>query len=634
MQLIAYPLALLLGLAVVAPLAVLALNSLGDITDAQAGISLPRSLKRYLGPDAFYVRYLHQRYEGLPELALNHWYPEHYAPPEKEPKKSLTDIIGRVALPPGNWRQQAEDATACMRDRVPWNHKELIHLSWMWNPDGGDEAAIASSGRIAADWRTWLVRRYGSVAGVNKELATAFTTIQSVQVPTTLNLETENAYMLGTPAARAWKEYLAKGVDPNLVSLLSSDLDYSGWLFGQPGVEGSLEKLNALFGTGWKTWHDVVLPESIPVRPASRRMWEEYLTTSVNPYVLEIAYPTAQGTGWSAFLARKYGSAEGARAAYAPEAVSAVPPATLDTADGTERGFHDWSEFARSLPGTALRARTPESVWRGYLRETYGSPQALAAAWGIPVPDFESVLWPQPAIDLAFYRDHRVAHILEGLFHNYRRAWTMMTAATPALWNTLRYTGLALFLCLALNTGIAWCLARFKFPPLQMTLAYFLALSAFPLEAMAIPNFILLRQVGLLNTVWALALPTAVNGYFIYLLKSSFEAIPASWFESAQLEGAGEWPLFFQVALPAVRPMLAVVALYGFMLAWSNFLWAMIVGQSRELWTLPVLIFTMHNWNTAPSLVSAALVLMTLPPLVLYLLANRTLQRGLTAKVW
>jgi len=80
--------------------------------------------------------------------------------------------------------------------------------------------------------------------------------------------------------------------------------------------------------------------------------------------------------------------------------------------------------------------------------------------------------------------------------------------------------------------------------------------------------------------------------------------------------------------------MLAVVALYGFMLAWSNFLWAMIVGQAREMWTMPVLIFTMHNWKAAPSLISAALVLMTLPPLVIFMLANRTLQRGLTAKTW
>jgi ABC-type glycerol-3-phosphate transport system permease component len=67
------------------------------------------------------------------------------------------------------------------------------------------------------------------------------------------------------------------------------------------------------------------------------------------------------------------------------------------------------------------------------------------------------------------------------------------------------------------------------------------------------------------------------------------------------------------------------------MLAWSNFLWALIVGQSREMWTMPVVIFTMHNWHTAPSVMAAALVLMSLPPLVIFLLANKTLQRGLTA---
>lgn len=98
-----------------------------------------------------------------------------------------------------------------------------------------------------------------------------------------------------------------------------------------------------------------------------------------------------------------------------------------------------------------------------------------------------------------------------------------------------------------------------------------------------------------------------------HLLKSAFDAIPQNWFEQAQIDGASEWQLFVE---------------------WGNFLWAMIVGEAREMWTMPVLIFTMHNWATAPSLVSAALVIMTLPPLLVFILANRTVQRGLAAKPW
>ncbi len=631
-QLAAYPLALLLGIAVIGPLAVLALNSFGDITDAQAGLTLPASLRRFLRPDVFYVRYLHQRYEGLPEMALNHWYPEHYAAPADNPKITIPDLLARVSLPPGNWRAQAADARACLRRGLPWNFKELLFLSWTWNPPDTNEIALACSGRVADDWHRYLLRRYVSVAGVNRELGTAYRTILDVPIPTTLSLESENAYMLGTPLLRAWKDYLGKEVDPDLVSLLSSDLDFSGFLNGIPATGGSLDKANALFGTRWATWHEVVLPETAPAAPAPRGLWEGYMTSEVSPYILEIAEPARHGAAWTASPGKAHGSLEAAAAAWSLPFPPAVPPATLEGADATEAGFHDWTAFARSLPGSALRARTPEGLWRRFLREKYGTPAALAAAWRVPAADFETAGWPQPALDRAYYEEHRLACILEGLFHNYRRAWRMFASATPALWNTLRYTGLALLCCLGLNTGIAYCLARFKFPPLQMSLAYFLALSAFPIEAMAIPNFILLRNLGLLNTVWALALPTAVNGYFIYLLKSAFEAIPPSWFEMAQIEGAGEWPLFLEVALPAARPMLAVVALYGFMLAWSNFLWAMIVGQAREMWTLPVLVFTMSNWNAAPSLMSAALVLVTLPPLAIFLLANRTLQRALTAK--
>jgi len=632
-QIIAYPVALLLGVGVMAPLGVMTINSFGDITDAKAGITLPVSLKRYAGPDPFYIRYLHQRYEGLPELALNHWYPEHIAGPAgQESMIDLPSLVQRVGMPPGNWRRQAEDARACMRKGMPWNFKELLFLSWTWNPSGGNEIAIACSGKLADDWHAYLIRKYLDVAGINREFGTAYRTVRDIAIPTTLSLENANAYMLGTPLLRAWKDYLGDNVDPDLVTLLSSDLDFSGYLNGIPATGGDLGKANAIFKTSWASWHDTVLPETEPADPGQRVIWDGYMKEEVNPYILEIIDPARLGPAWAAFLAKAHGSVEAAAAAWGLPMAPTVPPARLEAADSTEAGFRDWSNFARSLPGSALRARTHERVWRTFLRDKYATPEALASAWGIPVAGFDTVVWPQPSLDRAYYDEHTVATVTEGLFHNYRRAWIMIASATPALWNTLRYTGLALLLCLGLNTGIAYCLSRFKFPPLQLSLAYFLAISAFPIEAMAIPNFILLRQIGLLNTVWALALPTAVNGYFIYLLKSAFDAIPPSWFEMAQIEGAGEWPLFLEVALPSARPMIAVVALYGFMFAWSNFLWAMIVGQSREMWTMPVLIFTMHNWTTAPSLVSAALVLMTLPPLIVFVAANRTVQRGLTAK--
>ena len=154
-------------------------------------------------------------------------------------------------------------------------------------------------------------------------------------------------------------------------------------------------------------------------------------------------------------------------------------------------------------------------------------------------------------------------------------------------------------------------------------------MAAFPIEAIAVPNFLLLRDLGLLNTVWALVLPTAVNGYYIYLLKSAFDAIPKAYFEEATMEGAGEWNLFWSVAVPLVRPMLAVVVLYAFLWAYSNFMWALIAGQHRTQWTVPVLLFNMNSWCSTP-LLCAGIVMALLPPMVVFAFAHRTLQRSLT----
>ena len=204
-----------------------------------------------------------------------------------------------------------------------------------------------------------------------------------------------------------------------------------------------------------------------------------------------------------------------------------------------------------------------------------------------------------------------------------------MTEASPAIWNTARFSVIFTLLAVAVNAGAAWILSRFQLGPLQLSLVFFLAIAAFHIEAIAVPSFLLLRSFGLLNSVLALVLPTALNGYWIYLLKSNFDSIPKSHLEEAMLQTTSEWQLFFRVALPMVRPMLAVVGLYAFLWSYSNFMWAFIVCQQSEQWTVPVLLFSMNQWTPTPVLAAGA-VLALLPPLVVFAFAHRTLQRSLT----
>lgn len=143
-----------------------------------------------------------------------------------------------------------------------------------------------------------------------------------------------------------------------------------------------------------------------------------------------------------------------------------------------------------------------------------------------------------------------------------------------------------------------------------------------------IPGFLLLKDLHLLDTVWALVLPSAASGYMIYLLKGFFDSLPAEVFESGQLDGASEFTLMRKLALPMARPVLGYLSLLAFMAAYGTFLHAFLVVQDRSKWTIMVFVYQLHT--IAPkSTTMAALTLAAIPTLVVFLLCQRVIMRGI-----
>jgi len=151
---------------------------------------------------------------------------------------------------------------------------------------------------------------------------------------------------------------------------------------------------------------------------------------------------------------------------------------------------------------------------------------------------------------------------------------------------------------------------------------------AFPAEVAMIPSFLLLKDLGLLNTFAALVLPTAASGYMIYLLKGFFDSLPPELFESGQIDGAKESTMMFRIAMPLSKPVLGYLALMAFMGAYGAFLYAFLVAQDQRVWTLMVFIYQLQN--TAPKAVMmAALTLAAIPTLFVFLVAQRAILRGI-----
>lgn len=211
---------------------------------------------------------------------------------------------------------------------------------------------------------------------------------------------------------------------------------------------------------------------------------------------------------------------------------------------------------------------------------------------------------------------------------NFAYVITYIALNGRALWNTAIFCVLAILTQLTVNPLAAYALSRYPIRASGQILVFLLATMAFPAEVAMIPGFLLLKSLHLLNTFAALVLPTAASGYMIFLLKGFFDSLPQELFEAGQLDGAKETTMMMRIALPLSRPVLGYLALLAFMGAYGAFLYAFLVVQDQRMWTLMVWIYQLQN--TAPkAVVMAALTLAAIPTLLVFLVAQRTIMRGI-----
>ena len=272
----------------------------------------------------------------------------------------------------------------------------------------------------------------------------------------------------------------------------------------------------------------------------------------------------------------------------------------------------------QSLRGGVLAA-SPDRARVGVSNEELGSdPVALAASVILPIEAYERQVVRESAGSLR----------REFATRNYGYVLRYLTVNGHALWTTIVYCGLAIITTLGVNGIAAYALSRYPIRASGKILIFLLATMAFPAEVTMIPNFLLLKNLHLLNTFAALVLPGAASGFMIFMLKGFFDSLPIELFEAAALDGAPEFTMLRKVAVPLSRPVFGYFALTTFMAAYGTFLYAFLVAQDRRMWTVMVFLYQLSG--TAPKYVMmAAFTLAALPTLLVFLLAQRTIMRGI-----
>ncbi len=291
-----------------------------------------------------------------------------------------------------------------------------------------------------------------------------------------------------------------------------------------------------------------------------------------------------------------------------------------------------WREFvSQRADGRQLRiepSREAITAWQTFLAGKYGGADKLNQAWKLVPSSFEQVPLPVQQIEYHLFQDNKSAIRKEFLTRNYSMVLDQMFHDARSLRNTLIYTLLSILLAVTVNPLAAYALSRFKPRLSYQLIMLFMLTMAFPAMVMGIPNFLMLKRLNLLNTFWALILPAAADGYFIFLLKGFFDSLPRELYESASLDGAGEFRLFWQFTLYLSKPILAVIALGAFNAAYRNFLFAFIVCQDQSMWTLMVHIYELMQ-RASLSVGYAALVVAAIPTLAVFVFFQNVIIKGI-----
>ena len=187
-----------------------------------------------------------------------------------------------------------------------------------------------------------------------------------------------------------------------------------------------------------------------------------------------------------------------------------------------------------------------------------------------------------------------------------------------------------MLLSLLFNTMAGYAFAKLRFKGRDHTFRALLAALVIPAQVAMMPLFLLLKQMGLVNTYAGAIVPGMAAIFGIFLVRQYARSIPDELLEAARIDGASEARIFFQIVLPGLKPILVTLAIFSFLGAWNDFMWPLIVLSDDALQTLPVALAALSREHVMDyELMMAGSVVTILPVLLLFLVLQRYYIQGL-----
>ncbi len=192
------------------------------------------------------------------------------------------------------------------------------------------------------------------------------------------------------------------------------------------------------------------------------------------------------------------------------------------------------------------------------------------------------------------------------------------------LFNSIFVSLMRVGITLFTSSYAGYIFAKYHFKGKNLAFGLILIQIMIPFQVVMIPNYLLVVKLGLIDSLWALIIPSMVDAYGIFMMKQFIEGMPTELMDAARIDGASEFGIYSKIILPQMGPPLASLGIFTFMATWNDYLWPLIVLTSPEKRTIPLLLVwfqTQHVSNQG--LVLAASILTLLPIFFVYIFLQR-----------
>lgn len=206
----------------------------------------------------------------------------------------------------------------------------------------------------------------------------------------------------------------------------------------------------------------------------------------------------------------------------------------------------------------------------------------------------------------------------------------VMKGFPRAIFNSFFVAFAGVILVLIISTLAGFAFAKLKFKGNDKLFFFMMMTMVVPSEVIIVPLFLIMKNLGLLNTYFALILPLP-GAFGIFIMRQAVMDIPDDLIDAARIDGCGRWAIFTKIVLPLIRSAMLALAIFTFVGAWNNYTWVSVAATKTEMKTLPLALSMMKTqFDSDVGLTMACAVINFLPPFIFYCFLQKQFKEGMT----